>query len=76
MRWAGLRLVNFDCAPPNRGERVHRMVTSCISAAAAGLGLAWALVDEERLTWHDHMSKTFPSPVEQPRRVRPAALRA
>jgi hypothetical protein len=21
----------------------------------------WALVDEESLTWHDHISKTFPT---------------
>ena len=27
-----------------------------------GLGLVWALVDEENLTWHDHISKTFPTP--------------
>jgi hypothetical protein len=26
------------------------------------LGMLWALVDEEALTWHDHMSKTFPTP--------------
>jgi len=24
--------------------------------------LVWALVDEENLTWHDHISKTFPTP--------------
>ena len=24
-------------------------------------GLIWALVDEESLTWHDHISKTFPT---------------
>jgi hypothetical protein len=23
--------------------------------------LLWALADEEKLTWHDHMSKTFPT---------------
>ncbi|MDX1981361.1 MAG: RDD family protein [Bryobacteraceae bacterium] len=73
MRWAGLRLINFDGAEPTRAERLHRMVTSCISASAAGLGLAWALVDEERLTWHDHMSKTFPTPIAPARRPRPTA---
>ena len=34
-----------------------------IGFMAAGLGLVWSLVDEERLTWHDLMSKTFPTPV-------------
>ena len=28
---------------------------------SAGLGLLWSLADEESLTWHDHMSKTFPT---------------
>jgi hypothetical protein len=23
--------------------------------------LLWALADEEKLAWHDHMSKTFPT---------------
>jgi len=27
-----------------------------LSMASAGLGLVWALVDEENLTWHDHIS--------------------
>ena len=30
-------------------------------SACPGLGLVWALVDEENLTWHDHISKTFPT---------------
>lgn len=62
MRWAQLRLVNFDGQPPDREQRVYRLVGSCLSILAAGLGLIWALVDEESLTWHDHMSNTFPSP--------------
>lgn len=69
MQWAGLRLLNFDGAKPERPERVRRLITSYISLGAAGLGLAWALVDEERLTWHDHMSKTFPSTGSRLRRA-------
>jgi hypothetical protein len=30
---------------------------------AAFIGLAWAFVDEECLTWQDHISRTFPTPV-------------
>jgi hypothetical protein len=29
---------------------------------AGGLGIVWILVDEEQLAWHDHISKTFPTP--------------
>lgn len=62
MRWAHLRLVDFDGQPPEREQRLYRMASGVLSLLAAGLGLLWALVDEESLTWHDHMSKTFPTP--------------
>lgn len=63
MRLAHLRLVNFDGRPPGREERAYRLAASCLSILALTLGLLWALVDEENLTWHDHISKTFPTPV-------------
>ncbi len=62
MCWAGLQLLNFDGEAPDRDQRAYRLVAKCLSFLAAGLGVLWALVDEEKLTWHDHMSKTFPSP--------------
>jgi uncharacterized RDD family membrane protein YckC len=62
MHFAGLRLVNFDGRPPDREQRIFRLAASVLSLVSAGLGLVWALVDEESLTWHDHISKTFPSP--------------
>lgn len=69
MRSCGLRLITFDGPSPDRRQRIQRMVSSYISAMAGGLGLFWALVDEEKLTWHDHMSKTFPTPAG--RKMRP-----
>lgn len=62
MRFAGLQLVDFDGRRPDREQRGLRQVASLLSLVAAGLGLVWALVDEENLTWHDHISKTFPTP--------------
>jgi len=62
MRFAGLRLVNFDGRSPDRDQRAFRQVSTLLSFLSAGLGLVWALVDEENLTWHDHISKTFPTP--------------
>jgi uncharacterized RDD family membrane protein YckC len=62
MRFAGLRLVDFDGRRPQREQRSIRLAASVLSMASAGLGLVWALVDEESLTWHDHISKTFPTP--------------
>ncbi|MBI4902332.1 MAG: RDD family protein [Acidobacteria bacterium] len=61
-RWAGLRVITFDGVEPDRRQRLGRMLATYISWMAGGLGLVWALADEEKLTWHDHMSKTFPTP--------------
>ena len=61
-RWTGLELRNFDGRRPTRGQRWIRLFGGFVSFIAAGIGLLWGLVDEERLTWHDYMSKTFPSP--------------
>jgi uncharacterized RDD family membrane protein YckC len=57
----GLRLVDFYGNPPSRALRYQRALASFISFLAAGIGLIWALVDEDALTWHDHMSSTFPT---------------
>ena len=62
MRWAHLRLVDFDGERPGRRQRFYRVFSGLLSLGAAGLGVMWALVDEESLTWHDHISKTFPTP--------------
>jgi len=61
MRFAGLKLVDFDGRVPDREQRGRRQLASFLSLGSAGLGLVWALVDEESLTWHDHISKTFPT---------------
>jgi uncharacterized RDD family membrane protein YckC len=61
MRFAGLRLVDFDGRVPDREHRGMRQIAGVLSLISAGLGLVWALVDEESLTWHDHISKTFPT---------------
>lgn len=62
MKWMRLKLVNFDGRRASREHRLRRLAAGWVSLFAAGLGLLWALVDEEGLTWHDHISKTFPTP--------------
>ncbi|MCC7235795.1 MAG: RDD family protein [Bryobacterales bacterium] len=61
MRWSSVRVLNFDGRKPTREQRVARLFAGALSFLAAGLGLIWALADEESLTWHDHISKTFVS---------------
>jgi uncharacterized RDD family membrane protein YckC len=61
-KWARLRLVNFDGQRPTRTQRFYRTASGFLSLMAGGIGILWGLVDEETLTWHDHISKTFPTP--------------
>lgn len=61
MRCTGLRLIDFDGFPANRRCRLVRSIGTWLSFCAGGIGVLWALADEEKLTWHDHMSKTFPT---------------
>jgi uncharacterized RDD family membrane protein YckC len=61
--WTHLRLVNFDGQRPTRTQRFYRLASGLLSLLAAGIGLLWSFVDEETLTWHDHISRTFPTPV-------------
>lgn len=61
MASAGIELVDFDGNPPSAERRFCRFWGSWISLLAAGLGLIWSLVDQDGLTWHDHISGTFPT---------------
>jgi uncharacterized RDD family membrane protein YckC len=58
MSWTGLRLVNFDGRPATAHQRRKRVWASVASLASLLLGFFWAAVDDEKLTWHDHMSET------------------
>jgi uncharacterized RDD family membrane protein YckC len=63
MEWAGLRLVHFDGHEPRTSDNGLRIIGGVLSVFAAFIGIAWAFVDEECLTWQDHISRTFPTPV-------------
>jgi len=65
MRCAGLTLIDFDGNPPSQASRYQRLLWSILSLLAAGIGLIWSLVDEDGLTWHDHISGTFPTIVSE-----------
>jgi len=61
MRALHLTLINFDGYPADSASRWLRYMGECLSYFAGGLGLLWAILDEESLAWHDHISKTFPT---------------
>jgi uncharacterized RDD family membrane protein YckC len=62
MNWMRLRVLDFNGCRPKPRQRFIRLGVTCLGTLAAGLGLAWALVDEENLTWQDHVSESFPTP--------------
>jgi uncharacterized RDD family membrane protein YckC len=64
VQWAGMKILDFDGRVPTRQQRFRRLASSLVSIVPAGLGLVWALFDEERLTWHDQMSETFATAAE------------
>lgn len=54
-----LRLTDFDGRSPKAQARVHRVLSNVLSIFASGIGLLWVFLDEETLSWHDHISGTF-----------------
>lgn len=63
MECVGLRLVHFDGNDLTPKDHRRRIFGGVLSMIAGFIGLAWAFVDEECLTWQDHISRTFPTPV-------------
>lgn len=61
MRLTDLKLITFDGFEVDARSRALRFAATWLSFCSGGLGLLWAVADEENLTWHDHISKTFPT---------------
>lgn len=40
------------------GQGIKRLFFSCLSWIPAGLGFIWSLFDQDKLAWHDRLSKT------------------
>ena len=59
MRFAQLELATFEGKPVDANSRRCRAAASALSAFSIGLGYAWALVDEDRLGWHDRITGTL-----------------
>ena len=68
-QWVHLRLITFVGFEPELKQRVLRFLGACLSVCTCGLGLFWALADEESLTWQDHMSRTFLTPNDADSRI-------
>jgi uncharacterized RDD family membrane protein YckC len=61
MQCLGMRVITFDGYPPSTRQRLIRFLAACLCVGGGGWGVLWALLDEERLALHDHISQTFPT---------------
>jgi len=60
MAYAGSGFCTFEGCVAQREQRFRRLLALPLSVLPLGLGLAWSLFDEDRLTWHDRLSGTYP----------------
>jgi uncharacterized RDD family membrane protein YckC len=59
MRYAGIALSTFGGHSPSRAQRFGRVMALLLSVLPLGLGLVWALFDDDHLMGHDRLSKTY-----------------
>jgi uncharacterized RDD family membrane protein YckC len=59
MKYARVSLCTFKNQSPTRLQQQGRLGAMLLSVLPAGLGLAWALFDENHLCWHDRLSQTY-----------------
>jgi len=59
MKLAGVSLCTFDGQIPTQTQLRSRAGALLLSLVPVGLGIAWALFDDDRLSWHDRLSKTY-----------------
>jgi uncharacterized RDD family membrane protein YckC len=59
MKYARISLCTFDDEKPTRAQMRSRLGALLLSVAPIGLGVAWAIFDEDHLSWHDRLSRTY-----------------
>ena len=59
MTWMGLKVVNFDGGSPTPGQRRARALGAVLSTVSMGFGFLWSIADQQHLSWHDRISRTF-----------------
>jgi uncharacterized RDD family membrane protein YckC len=59
MRYAKIALCTFDDENPTRKAMRRRLAALLLSVIPFGLGILWAFFDDDRLGWHDRISRTY-----------------
>jgi uncharacterized RDD family membrane protein YckC len=59
MHYAKIALCTFEDENPTRRAMRGRIAGLLLSALPLGLGFLWAFLDDDRLGWHDRMTRTY-----------------
>ncbi len=59
MHFAKIALCTFEDENPVRKTLQRRVGAFFLAALPLGLGFLWALLDDDRLGWHDRMTRTY-----------------
>jgi hypothetical protein len=59
MRYARVAFCTFNDENPTRSAMRRRIFALLLAGAPVGLGLVWACMDEEKLGWHDRISRMY-----------------
>jgi uncharacterized RDD family membrane protein YckC len=59
MRYARIGLCTFADANPTRKQKRRRVLAQALAVCPLGLGLLWVLLDDDRLGWHDRISRMY-----------------
>jgi len=65
LTWMGIEVRTTEGWPPAPRESFLRAFGYLVSFSALMIGFLWALVDSDSLTWHDRISGTFLTPVQE-----------
>jgi uncharacterized RDD family membrane protein YckC len=66
LRLARLQISRFDGTAVPRKTRRWRVLAAVLSGLSLALGYAWCFLDEDRLCWHDRITRTYMAPKSQP----------
>lgn len=73
MMLCGLQVMSYDGERATPRQLLARSLGYVLSAGTFFLGFLWAHWDEDRLTWHDRISRTYLVPDDAILKVSPAA---
>jgi uncharacterized RDD family membrane protein YckC len=59
MRYARIGLCTFSDENPTRSAMRRRIFALLLSACPLGIGFLWAWLDDDRLGWHDRISRMY-----------------